>query len=216
MIGEGRLVHQMRREQHRQTRLRPQHVPHVDARGRVEAGAGFVEQHDLRSGEQALGDLDTAAQTARQFADPIVGPVGEARRLEQRADPFVELVSGETDQQPAVAQVLAHRQLVVDGRRLEHDAEPFAHRGRVLGEVAAEHRDPTLLHRRQRRQQFEQRRLAGAIGPEEAVYTAARDREANAIERLAFPVVERDGLGVNGDVDAHARSQTIARNSSGR
>ncbi|GMA84928.1 hypothetical protein GCM10025868_01780 [Angustibacter aerolatus] len=56
----------------------------VLAAAEVEAGGGFVEQHELGVGHQRAGDLHPLALALAQRAEGAVGQVRDAERVEQR------------------------------------------------------------------------------------------------------------------------------------
>src|SRR5271166_1777655 len=98
-------------------------------------------------------------------------------------------------------EIFADRQLAVETRMLEHDAEASPHCDGLAREVVAEHSRATRLNRRQGREQFEQGGLAAAVGSEEAKDLAARDRKCDVAQRLAIAVAKAerprlDGVGL--------------------
>ena len=87
---------------------------------------------------------------------------------------------------------------------LKDNAEAAAHRGGLTREIVAEQARAARLNRRQRREQFEQRGLAAAVGSKEAKDFAASDRKRYVAQCLAIPVAkakgarfDRVGLGAN-------------------
>ncbi len=72
-------------------------------------------------------------------------------------------------------EIFADRQLAVETWMLKHDAKPPPNRGGFAGQVVAEEARAARLNRRQRREQFEQRGLAAAVGSEKTENFAARD-----------------------------------------
>ena len=61
------------------------------ARDRVEARRRFVQEEDMRIGEQFDGDAGALALPAAQRADPHVGMIGQPHRFDRVTDGVVDL-----------------------------------------------------------------------------------------------------------------------------
>src|SRR5271168_701502 len=83
--------------------------------------------------------------------------------------------------------------LTVETRMLEHDAQPSPHRAGIAGQVVTEQARASSLNRSQRREQFEKRGLAAAVGSKETENLASSDREGYVTERLAIAVPKAQG-----------------------
>jgi hypothetical protein len=59
------------------------HLPHLDAALRVEAGGRLVEEDDPRVADKAHGDVEATAHAARVRRHPAPGRFGEAESCEQ-------------------------------------------------------------------------------------------------------------------------------------
>src|SRR5262249_20131076 len=79
--------------------------------------------------------------------------------------------------------VLARRQLTVEARILEHDAEGAAHQQRLLDRVVAGDPEPPLAWAQHRRQHLDCGRLAGAIRAEKPEDDALRYLERDMVDR---------------------------------
>src|SRR5271170_5336515 len=90
-------------------------------------------------------------------------------------------------------EVFADGQLAVQTRMLEHDAEPSPHRAGIASQVVPEEARASSLNRSQRREQFEQRGLAAAVGSKETENLAPRDRKSYIVERRAIAVAKAEG-----------------------
>src|SRR5271155_1680702 len=90
-------------------------------------------------------------------------------------------------------EVFADSQLAVETRMLEHDAQPSPHCARIAGQVVTEEARAAGLNGSQRREQFEQRGLAAAVGSKETENLASCDREGYVTERLAIAVAKAQG-----------------------
>ena len=158
-------------------------APQVAPRRRVEPGARLVEQEEARPVEERLGDLGAAAEPPRQLASPLPVAVGEAEAGERRVYPSREIAPAEAIEMPLVPEVLADRELEVEARALEDDAEEPPHRPRLPSWIEAEDTDLAGLRARQGGEETEERRLAAAVGAEEAEDLPRRHVEIDPNER---------------------------------
>ena len=79
-------------------------------------------------------------------------------------------------------QVLLHRQRDVEVVELRHDAHLGARLLGVVGEPEAEHLELALVGDHLRGERLHRRRLAGAVGPEQADALAERDLEVEPVD----------------------------------
>ena len=79
-------------------------------------------------------------------------------------------------------------ELEVEGRLLEHDAEPRQRRHRIARHVVAHHLDAAGIGREQAGQQLEQRSLAGAVGAEQCDELAGLGFQAHAVNGADGPI----------------------------
>ena len=92
--------------------------------------------------------------------------------------------------QPGVeAQVLAAAEVAVEQRLVAEVADPPAQLPGLARQRAAEHDRLAAARPQQRRQDPQQRRLAGAVGPEHDQRLAGGERQPDAVQRRAFAVV---------------------------
>src|SRR5262245_57790246 len=87
-----------------------------------------------------------------------------------------------------MTQVLADGQPLVEGGRLEDDAQQAAYRPRVGGDVRAEYPHQARSGPQQGRDDPKERGLAPAVRAEQSEHLARGDRQAYVVERLAGPV----------------------------
>ena len=71
---------------------------------------------------------------------------------------------------------------------LQHDADALAQLARAQLRVVAEHRDVALAAVAVALEDLDRRRLARAVGPEQAEHLAAPDREVDPADRLQIAV----------------------------
>ena len=149
------------------------------ARGdRVQAGGRLVEEEDLRLAEERPRKGDPLAKALGQRAAWIVRAVGEVDGLEGAPDSIARV--RHLVQLGEALEVLDDAQAEVEPRRLGHDRDAAPDLHAVLGRQRDPgHRGGAGRRRDERAERPDRRRLAGAIGAEEA-------------EDLATPDVERD------------------------
>ena len=111
------------------------------------------------------------------------------------------------------AQAFAHREEGVEHQLLRHDAERLARGGVVGHHVVAHHRDAAGAGARQAGQHRDQRRLAGAVGAEQAEELALLDVEGHAVERAHFAAGARIGLGNMVEHDGNGHGAAIVGSS---
>ena len=170
----------------------------VAARARIEPGTRLVEQQHGRPRQEPLRQLDAAREPAREALDQLAAPLGEAEALEQRGDALGEPGAAQPVEMPLVAQVLLHRELAVDARVLEHDADVTAHVARRRPHVVAVHARGAGTRRQQGRQDAEERALPAAVRPEQREELSLANVEGDARERLAFAVAPAQSLDLDG------------------
>ena len=165
------VVEQVRRHQHRDAE-RPEpgdEREHVVASDRVEPGGRFVEQDELGIADDRLRELRAlphARSRTRRSAGiaPRRARRGRGCRTRVAARPRAGNPLSSPNVDDDVGGGLIERQAVVLG----HVAEPRPHADRVARDVDAAHLDVALRRVGEAEQQAEGRRLAGAVGADEA------------------------------------------------
>src|SRR5271163_4370839 len=94
-------------------------------------------------------------------------------------------------------EIFADGQFAVETRMLEHNAQPPPHRAGIAGQIVTEEARAASLNRCQRREQFEQRSLATAVGSEKTENLASCDRKGYVVERLAIAVAKAESARVD-------------------
>jgi hypothetical protein len=157
-------------------------VPQEVAGLRVEAGGGLVEEHQVGFVDETPADRQTPLEPARQVLDLVVGSLGELGEVEQVVRATGALRAAQAEVAPVQHEVLAHRQLVVERVLLGHDPEAGTDLRAVAVRILAEHPQRAAGHRRDAADHPHRRRLASAIGPEEAERFAARYIEVDGVD----------------------------------
>ena len=115
------------------------------AAGRVEAGAGFVEQQQARLVQQGAGDFHPPAVAAIEVADLVVAALAQLLAGQFGVDALARQGRGHAVQGGVVAQVLFHAQVQVQGALLKHHTELAQGLAWLAAQAVAEHLDLALL-----------------------------------------------------------------------
>ena len=142
--------------------------------------------------------ISTLAISARRLRPPdrrdtiSRDAIGQADAREGLVDAGAQRPPLQAVEASVVQEVLAHREPLVERRRLEDDAQPPPHGRRVGPHVGAEHLHRAFRGALQRRADAEQRGLAAAVGPEQRDKRARRHRQRHVVERDAAAVAVRE------------------------
>jgi hypothetical protein len=193
------LVEVLGAEQHRGALAdeRPDDVPDLVARARVEPGRGLVEEHQLRRDDDAGGDVEPPAHSAREVLDQTGAGVAEPERLEQLVGACLGLGALEPQQPAEQDEVLAPRQLLVDRGQLAGQADEPTDGVGLLHDVTPEHAGLALVGPQQGGQHADRGRLAGPVGSQDAIHRAARNGQVDAVDGTNAP----EGLDEAGGFD---------------
>ena len=164
------------------------------ARRRIEAGRRLVEEDELRVADEREREVEPPLLAARQRPRALVGRLRQAGQRDRLVD-----VARRRIQAGPVRDGLAHGQVPVHAAGLEHDAEPLAQGDRPRSGVEAEHGHAAARARAVALEDLDRRRLAGAVGPEQAEDLAAPDGEGDAAHGGLLAV----GLAQVLDLDRH-------------
>ncbi len=175
---------------------RPDDVPDVVARSRVEPGRRLVEEHQPRGHDDAGGDVKAPAHAARVVLDQPAGGLREAEGVEQLVGPRTHRRAPEAEQPADQDQVLPPREVLVDGRELAGEADAPRGPRRPRGRCRVRGPGFAGVGLQQRREHPDRGRLARAVGPEHAIDRALGDRQIDAVDRarLAEALREAGGL----------------------
>ena len=155
---------------------RVQDLPELAARNGVDARRRFVEEEKVRARQERRDErellLHAAGEGAGEAGPESIEPDAGKKVLRARRG----LVRRNGVEAGPERQVLVHREILVEREALGHESEgdvvAVGAAGRGLEQAGD---DP------------EERRLAGAVGPDEREQLAARDREVDAAQRPAAP-----------------------------
>ena len=127
-------------------------------------------------------EVQAAAHAAGVRRGLAVGGVDEADALEQVVAALRALGARDALQAALQAHVLAAGEHRVERDVLQRDADRGAHLRALLRDVVARDRRAAARRRQERREDLDGRRLARAVGPEEAVDLAGRDVQVDAVD----------------------------------
>ena len=158
-------------------------VPQRAAALRVQARGRLVEEEDRRPVHERQGEVEAALHAAGVAADLAVGRLGQPDALEQlgrrgsRGRPWPGRAG-------PPCRSMCSRPVRKLSSAASWSAAPMlpAHVGALGGDVEARHRRAARRGRQQRGEHVDGGRLAGAVGPEEAVDLARRDLEVDAVD----------------------------------
>ena len=149
----------------------------------VEAGRRFVQQQQDRRGQEPASDCDFLLHAARHVFHRVVERVllqsethhdlahlGASRR---RLEPV---------QASGVHQVLDRRELLEERRIDRYAVDQSLDGKRVVLDIVSEDTQAPAVREQQRRDEPDQRRLAGSVRAENTEHLAARDREIDLVQ----------------------------------
>ena len=148
----------------------------------IEAGRRLVEEEDRGTVHEREGEVEPALHPAGVRLHLAAGRLGEADAFEQLAAALPPLGPRQTVQRALEAHVVVPAQEGVERGLLQRGADRLAHLRAVLDHVEAADRGAAARGRQERRQDVHGRRLAGPVGPEEAVDLARRDLEVDPVD----------------------------------
>ena len=175
----------------------PEELPQLDPGPRVEARRRLVQEQDLGIVDQRMGQAEALLHAPREPLDVGLALVGEVDQLQEIADDPLPGGGREAVAAGEEVEVLPDPHVVVDPERVRHEAEDATD---LVGVPA--HRpagDLGLAGRRleERGQDPEGRRLAGAVGPDQAEDLALLDVEVEAGDGERLVVALHEALGLD-------------------
>ena len=147
---------------------------HVAHPGRVQAGGGLVEDQQARTAQQRGGDPQALAHAVRVAADAVPGARGQLDGREHLVDALARAAAVEGGEQLEVLARAAGRGRSAAPRRTRR-RPPARALPRASGSRPNSSTVPSLGHDQPERH-AQRRRLARAVGPEEAVHVARAAR----------------------------------------
>ena len=158
--------------------------------GRVQAVGRLVEDQQLRFLEQGGGDGQPLLHAQRVRLEQVAAAVEQAGGLEHLVHPSLRGADRPGEQ----AQVAPAAERREERRRLDDRAHPPGDLRQVARHRVVEHPDPAGVRADQTEQHADGRRLARAVGTEEAVHPAAGDAQVEAVDSHLTAVPGAIGL----------------------
>ena len=149
----------------------------------VEAARRLVEQHDGRVMNQGAGQLHALPLAGAQRGTPLVEKRAEIHQLAQLAEPLFGPIGIESVQVGEEEQHLARREPLVEPGTRGDEADAAFHLVGEFGRAESLDLGITAGRRQQAENHADGRRLARAIGPEQAENFARTDAKREMIDR---------------------------------
>ena len=154
-------------------------VPELAPRLRIDAGGRLVEEQQPRLVHDAGGEREPLLPAAGERAGELVLAARQAEAVERLVDGLAEV--RQRIEPRDELEVLADRQILVEGEALRHVADLALDRLGLALDVVAEAGPLAGGRPEQAADQADRRRLAGAVRPEEADDLARRDLEVDIV-----------------------------------
>ena len=149
----------------------------------VEPGGGLVQEQDARPVHERQREVEPALHPTRIAADPAVRAWIRPTRSSSVSERSRRCLPAHSMERGLEPHVLAPGQKWVEGGLLERRADGGADRRALLDHVVAGHARRARCGRQQRGEHMHGRRLAGAVGAEEAVDLARLHAQVDAVHR---------------------------------
>ena len=161
--------------------------PDVVPPDRIEGRGRLVEDHEVRGAEERDPQPEALLHALREGSDEVLGAVGQADELEGRVDRCGPVRARQVGQVAVQRQHLpgAHPRLIAE--QLGEVADPSPRR--QVAERRAEDAAAAAARTGQAEQQLDDRRLARAVGAEQAEHLAALDGHREAVQRAHASVL---------------------------
>src|SRR2546428_843763 len=167
--------------------------PDLGARHHVDARRRLVEDEQRGPRQERVGDRQLLLHAPRERARRPVGERGEPRAREQLARARAELRLRQAVEARREAQVLLDRQVAVEAEGLRAVADARLERRHVAAQIVAEDGRLAGLDLAEPCQRAQERRLPGAVGPDDAHDLAPLEHEIDAAERAPAAVALLEG-----------------------
>jgi len=103
-----------------------QQIPEPVPRQRIDTGCGLVEDEDLGLVDHRNGQREPLADSERKVQCQMIEIVGEREAVHQIVDPGTGLVARQVKQPGVELEILPHRELGIERKRLRHVADAAA------------------------------------------------------------------------------------------
>src|SRR2546428_705666 len=165
----------------------------LGARHHVEARRRLVEEEQRGRRQERVGDRQLLLHAPRERARRPLRERGEPGAREQLPGARAELRLRQAVETRREAQVLLDRQVAVEAEGLRDVADARLERRHVAAEIVAEDGRLAGLDLEEPGQRAQERRLPGAVGPDDAHDLAPLEHEVDAGERAPAAVALLEG-----------------------
>ena len=159
------------------------HLPEFAARNRIDADARLVEEKQTRFLEERAGKAELLLHAARQLAGEPTRESLEIRQGEKLVERGRALGLRQPAQIGVQVEIFLNRQVLVEAEALRHIADSGLNSGGISTSVEAEHLHGPFVRQHEPGHNADQRRLAGAVRPDQPGDFAAPDRSGHRVER---------------------------------
>jgi len=135
-------------------------------------------------GDERRGEVEPAPHAAGVRARRTVGGLADAELGEELCGPLAGVAAVQLVEPADEDDVLPTREVLVDGGELAGEADAGPHRLGLMRNVVTVHGAGTAVRAQHGGEHAHHRRLACAVGPEQAEHRALGDGEADALDRL--------------------------------
>ncbi len=167
-------------------------LPQLEAQLDVDAGGRLVENQQLGLVNQRASQREPAFLTARDFRVLEMRVRGKPEALEQHVGALVDLLAAQTVVAGGVNENVAQREVPVEVELLRREPDQAPRLTPIALVVVAEDADRAGARARQADDRVDRRRLARAVGAEEAEELAGADAQRDAVDggKAAVPLDE--------------------------
>ena len=169
----------------------------VVAADRVERGRGLVEDHERRVAHERRREPEPLLHPLGEAAGPVAGAVGEPGEPEDAVDLGLAALGGQPAELRVQRQHLVRGQPGLVAEQLGQVADPPPRL--AVADGPAEHLAGPGGRTREPEQELDGRRLAGAVGAEEAEHLAGLDAEVERVEADGPAVDLAQAVGLDGE-----------------
>ena len=209
-----RLVHVVRGDQHGGAAARQlvDLLPELAAADRVHPGRRLVEEEQGRGVDGGAGEGHALLPAARERAGDLVAPVGEPALSQHLLHAGGADARGHAVQSGVEAQILVHREILVEAEALGHVADALLDPLGLGGHVVAHHRAVAAAGIEDSAQHADGGRLAGAVGAQHAEDLTAVHAQRDVLHRDEVAEAARkvlrhdDRVAFSGALRAHRRA----------
>src|SRR6266705_2328039 len=184
-----RLLHVLGRQEDRHVLLpvkATEVLPHRGPRLRVETRRGLVQEQDSRVMNEPGTQVESPPHPAGVRVRPAVRGILQLQDIEDLLDALLNERIGHVIEPPNQPEVLAARKFSVDPDRLSRIPDDAPDVQTIALDIEARDVDGAARLREERRDDPDDRRLSGPVGPEETEELALADGEADVVDGLDF------------------------------